>query len=559
VAQPAAASLPKKQGGEAAEEIDVLSEADLFLTYGRDAQAESLLQQALSRSPNNLPIQTKLLSIYANRKDVNAFTTIARQIKDSGDASAWEQTAALGRTIDPGNPMYGTGQGAPAAASPNVAAETAQPVAMPLDMDIGFNIPMDLDVTSAGVPAEKGPEGMDFDVSALDAPAVAMDFDVTGSHPNVTEALLPDFDVTGGHQTVQPSQQMDFDVTGSQPNVVVESKMDFDVTGSHPNVIASASEQNIGAAPLEGTMDFDLGNAAAGTSEASLGLGGLDFDVTGSHAPIVSAEPEPGTGGMGMGGAMDFDVSARSEEAAQALTGLGGLDFNLTGGQSLASAGTAEMSASSANVSTGALSASMDFSLDSMSPAASPAATALEGLDFDVSTGSHSRAAASPEEKGAQADANMNTVVLGGAMDFDISAPAAAAAPAIGEASGLSGLDFNLGTGASMVIPTEGGGLSGLGGMDFDLSSPSPAIAEPATDLGFGGISLDLAAGDTVVSPVAEAKKGEHWEEVKNKLELAVAYQNMGDVDTARELLREVLDEGDAQQVEAARAAMQQL
>ena len=100
--------------------------------------------------------------------------------------------------------------------------------------------------------------------------------------------------------------------------------------------------------------------------------------------------------------------------------------------------------------------------------------------------------------------------------------------------------------------------------MDFDLSTPQGAMIEPPVDL--SGISLDVGAvqgagvADTVVFPAAETKRDDQWQEVENKLDLAKAFlTGMGDVDTARELLGEVLNEGDAQQVETARSLIQQI
>ncbi len=56
----------------------------MFLNFGRDAQAEEILKEALQNTPNNHQIHLKLLGIYANRKDANTFSTIARRLKDSG-------------------------------------------------------------------------------------------------------------------------------------------------------------------------------------------------------------------------------------------------------------------------------------------------------------------------------------------------------------------------------------------------------------------------------------------------------------------------------------------
>ena len=58
--------------------VDPISEADLFLNFGRDAQAEEILKEALQNTPNNPSDTLKLLGIYANRKDTNIISTIAR-------------------------------------------------------------------------------------------------------------------------------------------------------------------------------------------------------------------------------------------------------------------------------------------------------------------------------------------------------------------------------------------------------------------------------------------------------------------------------------------------
>ena len=89
--------------------VDPISEADLFLNFGRDAQAEEILKEALQSTPNNHQIHLKLLGIYAARKDANSFSTIARQLQSSGDNDAWQQAAAMGRKLEPDNPMYGGG------------------------------------------------------------------------------------------------------------------------------------------------------------------------------------------------------------------------------------------------------------------------------------------------------------------------------------------------------------------------------------------------------------------------------------------------------------------
>jgi len=49
-------------------------------------------------------------------------------------------------------------------------------------------------------------------------------------------------------------------------------------------------------------------------------------------------------------------------------------------------------------------------------------------------------------------------------------------------------------------------------------------------------------------APPASGPKDDHWYDVQTKFDLAKAYQEMGDKDGAREILQEVIKEGDAAQ-----------
>src|SRR5262249_3112052 len=97
----------------------------------------------------------------------------------------------------------------------------------------------------------------------------------------------------------------------------------------------------------------------------------------------------------------------------------------------------------------------------------------------------------------------------------------------------------------------------------FDLGLDAPAgdaasaddkpLAEaPALDLSSISLDLEPAAGGG-----APAQPDAHWQEVATKLDLAKAYQEMGDKEGARELLKEVLNEGDDAQQQQARTMIE--
>ena len=84
-----------------------------------------------------------------------------------------------------------------------------------------------------------------------------------------------------------------------------------------------------------------------------------------------------------------------------------------------------------------------------------------------------------------------------------------------------------------------------------------PAAAASGIDL--SGISLDLGAEPKAVPASVSSGKDDHWYDVQTKFDLAKAYQEMGDKDGAREILKEVMSEGDTEQKAAALAVMSEL
>jgi pilus assembly protein FimV len=109
-------------------EVDPVAEADVYIAYGRDAQAEEILKEALRTQPERNAVRIKLLEIYAQRKDARAFESMASELYSltKGKGEDWEQVANLGASIDPNNPMYAGGKPASnkAAASDKLTAHT---------------------------------------------------------------------------------------------------------------------------------------------------------------------------------------------------------------------------------------------------------------------------------------------------------------------------------------------------------------------------------------------------------------------------------------------------
>ena len=89
--------------------------------------------------------------------------------------------------------------------------------------------------------------------------------------------------------------------------------------------------------------------------------------------------------------------------------------------------------------------------------------------------------------------------------------------------------------------------------------SVSPALARPQAAIDLD--KLDLAFGPehaTFEDPTPSVLDGK-WQDAATKLDLAKAYQEMGDVEGAREILQEVLHEGDDTQKSEAQVLLAKL
>lgn len=337
----AVTSVPSSSDSE---EVDPIGEADLFLNFGRDVQAEEVLKEALHKNPENNAVKLKLLSIYATRKDTKSFYVYALEIKDSGDEPAWEKAAAMGRELEPGNETYG-GEGG--AASEPIVTDASLPA---VDFDLGFGAAevAPLAVSMAGV--EKA---MVQDVPATEktvimsaselraAQEAPMDFDVTGTHPGVKAVTTEeaqfdvpamDFDVTGTHPGLKP-------VTSVEPALDL-SAMDFDLTDAHSIAKSAVVEEVKLDTPA---MDFDV--TGAGTTapvspanveaeQPPLNLDDLVFDITSSHpavSPSTANSPAASSAvDAGMAFTIDLPIEKSSEVVAPAKDiNLSEISFNL--------------------------------------------------------------------------------------------------------------------------------------------------------------------------------------------------------------------------------------
>lgn len=169
---------------DAAGDVDPVAEADVYLAYGRDLQAEEILKEALRTNPQRVAIHGKLLEIYAKRRDAKAFEVVATEAYGltQGEGPVWERICELGRELEASNPLYQPG-GQPAPSNSTVpmqavaaagaapafamatapqparpelaAAPAAEPAAAAVDLDLDLDFSLGDDEPPAAAPAPR--------------------------------------------------------------------------------------------------------------------------------------------------------------------------------------------------------------------------------------------------------------------------------------------------------------------------------------------------------------------------------------------------------------------
>jgi pilus assembly protein FimV len=94
-------------------EVDPLSEADVYIAYGRYQQAEELIRQAIERDPERYPLYYKLFEILHAVKDAAGFTSFVREVEgtavEESDPSAWQKVLVMGAELAPDSPVFSGG------------------------------------------------------------------------------------------------------------------------------------------------------------------------------------------------------------------------------------------------------------------------------------------------------------------------------------------------------------------------------------------------------------------------------------------------------------------
>jgi pilus assembly protein FimV len=246
-------------------DVDPVAEADVYLAYGRDLQAEEILKEAMRSTPERMAIRTKLLEVYAKRRDTKGFELLATQLfaLTRGTGEDWAKAQEMGAQVDPENALYQPG-GAP----PGVQGDSSGKMVEPLG--------------ASTMPQSVLPSPSQFGASAtgsslLDSGSVDLDLDLN-FEPS------PDDSTTTARTPLDATQPLASRAPDGDMTVAFTSAPVLPPSISAPPAAAPAP------APAPAAQEFDLSGIS------------LDFDLPvtpKAAAPAVAAVADRPTSDFG--------------------------------------------------------------------------------------------------------------------------------------------------------------------------------------------------------------------------------------------------------------------
>jgi pilus assembly protein FimV len=177
------------------ETSDPLTEADVFIAYGRVQQAENVIKNALQGDPDNHDLKMKLIEIYHAAGNPAAFDAQAATFRETvgEDDPDWQRVVSMGYELSPANPLYQTA----------ISQSPVRDGEVDFDMDLA-GMEESADVNETGNTAGDD-TGLDYDTGATLADGGAEDIDfnldelnsVEEEEEDLTEGLLQESDEIG--------------------------------------------------------------------------------------------------------------------------------------------------------------------------------------------------------------------------------------------------------------------------------------------------------------------------------------------------------------------------
>jgi pilus assembly protein FimV len=542
IAQEETEELPEE---EPEDEEDPLQEVNTYLAFEQFDQAEEFVRNVINDSPDNPEYHTKLLEVFYTSGNKKSYEEAAKVLHDivGGEGEHWNMATAMWQEMSPNRALFEAG--GDEEDEDDDADNTGGFVNVTADDEAGDDSG-DLDFDIGGAAEEPVAE------AAPDAEEEMLD--ITGSSEG--EDLL---DVTAA---VGLGDDIDSEAETAQP-VTAEDVLDISGTGGEDLLDLTANEDApeedlldvTAAANLDLDSEEDLLDVTAATSAGADSDELLDLDM-GDEGETAEAEDS---------NEIEFDMPAETNETVEFDLGDSGddaeaseesagdenvIDFDMTSDEG----NEVELDVAEPEVSESD-DVGLDIELDVAEPEVSESDDAGLDIELDVTEDS---------DEPIQLDVESEEDVLDDDISLDLSTEDISSDEGeisldMGADEGEIELDLSIEEEeAPEAAPVDEPEID----FDFSLDDDSADSAEAEDDFDLDGtveipksaLSVDDDDDDeeedhTVFVPrAAQPEEQTAEDEIATKLDLAKAYVELGDKDSAKAILDEVMAEGNDEQ-----------
>ena len=596
------------------EELDVdggddvdggLSEFNVLVAYGHYDKALDLIDEKINENPDNVTLKIKRMEVYASQGDQAEFEKHAASLKEtlSGDSAEWKSVEGMWEEMGAGREMFSTDHGAgedlestqrltPEMAKEAMAgadlgdelaaADESSGASEAIDdaeltaavegaLDMGDETPGEPDV------ADPGDGGLDMDV-AEDAAAGG-----EGEDDLLATASGMAVDV----ETIEPPDAgLEMDAGGDDAGLEMDTGdtgVEMDAGGDDAGLEMDTGDAGVemDAGGDDAGLDMDAGDAGlemdAGGDDAGLdmdtGDAGLEMDAGGDDAGLemdtgdAGVEMDSGDAGMDLDSATDASSDGGDDDLLATASGMAA-DIEVVDADDAGSGDAAadELSPSLAEGASDGSFSDADLSVDGVSEEV-VGGDDSGGLDLDTAiqeadeAEAAAKAVVEPSEPPAAAAKEESAPVpeLGAAEDVG------ALRQAMDElGADVSDLGESGGEEIAMDIDDTAEDLEAELAADEDEAAIELDDSEATDSSGVEAasdqdIELDLDIGDDDDGSAIELDDDGSETDPGTKLDLARAYIELGDTDSASDALNDVIQQGNDSQRQEAQTLLSQI
>ncbi|MBT3058140.1 MAG: FimV/HubP family polar landmark protein [Candidatus Thiodiazotropha sp.] len=264
-------------------EVDPLSEADVYIAYGRYQQAEELIKQAMEKNPEREELKHKLAEIYFSAKKSQEFNALAQELHDGGleerEPDTWSKIAAMGKELDPSLALFA---GAAGVATGGVVSG---------DDTLGD---LGLDIASE-------PVADDQQEAQAQEPQASSDVEIDSMDLSGLESI-DDMDSESLEANLSMDSEFLNKMESGETPPQEEDALDIDLSDLDMDSNVEEAQQPFDLADIEQDSDVSADVTAAGTSDAieledsetldNLDLESIERELEGLSSDLDSEEPQ---------------------------------------------------------------------------------------------------------------------------------------------------------------------------------------------------------------------------------------------------------------------------